>query len=145
MTNINLALSTKNSSSALPSYSKAKTNPLPSLSRTATKSLQSLDHPSSSSLHSTLSKKSSSTTSFHHGLANHHQQHQHATIMTPEIVESGSTQKRTSKKEPIENFLKRVTHVSLVGKDVGSIGSLNLCRNLTGSFFISFSYMYICI
>ncbi|ORY53574.1 outer arm dynein light chain 1 [Rhizoclosmatium globosum] len=50
--------------------------------------------------------------------------------MTPETIEHGSTLKKNSK-ESIENFLRRVSHVSLVGKGIEVMEGLELCRNLT--------------
>ncbi|KAJ3386190.1 hypothetical protein HDU80_000472 [Chytriomyces hyalinus] len=47
--------------------------------------------------------------------------------MTHETVEHGSTQKR-NKNESVDAFLRRVTHVSLVGR---GIAALDACRNLT--------------
>ncbi|KAI9335995.1 hypothetical protein BDR26DRAFT_804640 [Obelidium mucronatum] len=49
--------------------------------------------------------------------------------MTPETIEHGSTVKK-SKTESIDTFLRKVTHVSLVGKNIGIMEGLDLCRNL---------------
>ncbi|KAJ3213167.1 hypothetical protein HDU67_003220 [Dinochytrium kinnereticum] len=50
--------------------------------------------------------------------------------MTPEALEQGSTQKRV-KGEPIEAFLKRASHMSIVGKGVEVMENLTMCRNLS--------------
>ncbi|KAJ3229641.1 hypothetical protein HDU81_005207 [Chytriomyces hyalinus] len=50
--------------------------------------------------------------------------------MTHETIEHGSTQKR-SKNETLDAFLRRLTHVSLVGKGIAAIQGLEVCRNLT--------------
>ncbi|TPX72366.1 hypothetical protein SpCBS45565_g00455 [Spizellomyces sp. 'palustris'] len=50
--------------------------------------------------------------------------------ITPETLEIGSTQKR-NKNEALETFLKRITHVSLVGKAIVSMENLNFCKNLS--------------
>ncbi|KAJ3307885.1 hypothetical protein HDU76_004291 [Blyttiomyces sp. JEL0837] len=50
--------------------------------------------------------------------------------MTPEVLEQGSTQKR-AKGEAVEAFLRRVTHVSIVGKGVEAMENLSWCRCLT--------------
>ncbi|KAJ3195027.1 hypothetical protein HK101_001289 [Irineochytrium annulatum] len=54
------------------------------------------------------------------------------TTLTSETLENGSTQKRT-KGEASEVFLRRVTHVSIVGKGVEIMENFNLCRNLSGN------------
>ncbi|KAJ3411022.1 hypothetical protein HDV05_002887 [Chytridiales sp. JEL 0842] len=51
--------------------------------------------------------------------------------MTLECLEQGSTQKR-NRGEALETFLKRVTHISIVGKGIGSMENLHLCKHLTG-------------
>ncbi|KAI8826390.1 hypothetical protein BJ741DRAFT_668138 [Chytriomyces cf. hyalinus JEL632] len=50
--------------------------------------------------------------------------------MTHETVEHGSTQKR-NKNESVDAFLRRVTHVSLVGRGIAAMQALDACRNLT--------------
>ncbi|KAJ3247882.1 hypothetical protein HDU77_008410 [Chytriomyces hyalinus] len=50
--------------------------------------------------------------------------------MTHETVEHGSTQKR-NKNESVDAFLRRVTHVSLVGRGIAAMQGLDACRNLT--------------
>ncbi|KAI8587524.1 hypothetical protein BDZ88DRAFT_508780 [Geranomyces variabilis] len=50
--------------------------------------------------------------------------------ITPEQLEIGSTQKRT-RPEKREAFLRRITHVSLVGKGIESMENLHFCKNLT--------------
>ncbi|KAI8840697.1 hypothetical protein BJ741DRAFT_530240 [Chytriomyces cf. hyalinus JEL632] len=50
--------------------------------------------------------------------------------MTHETVEHGSTQKR-NKNESVDAFLRRVTHVSLVGRGIAVMQGLDACRNLT--------------
>ncbi|KAI8921861.1 hypothetical protein DFJ77DRAFT_1180 [Powellomyces hirtus] len=50
--------------------------------------------------------------------------------ITPDHLENGSTQKRT-RAEPREAFLRRITHVSLVGKDISVMENLHFCKNLT--------------
>ncbi|KAI8615062.1 hypothetical protein BC830DRAFT_1229291 [Chytriomyces sp. MP71] len=50
--------------------------------------------------------------------------------MTSDTIEHGSTQKR-GKNESVETFLRRVTHVSLVGKGIEVMEGLDFCRNLT--------------
>ncbi|KAJ3095047.1 hypothetical protein HDU97_007329 [Phlyctochytrium planicorne] len=50
--------------------------------------------------------------------------------MTPEVLEQGSTQKR-AKGESLEAFLKRASHMSIVGKGVEIMENLNMCKNLS--------------
>ncbi|KAJ3017943.1 hypothetical protein HKX48_003269 [Thoreauomyces humboldtii] len=51
--------------------------------------------------------------------------------ITPESLENGSTQKRSVRAEAREVFLRRITHVSLVGREITVMENLHFCKNLS--------------
>ncbi|KAI8852638.1 hypothetical protein BC829DRAFT_414359 [Chytridium lagenaria] len=123
----NLPLKSSSSAHALASTTSGSTG-------VAFSSTTYTHHPPMSPIHSHQSHQ------LHHNNSSHSLTHatppgkkQISTVplqMTLEVLEQGFTQKRI-KGEPIETFLKRASHMSIVGKGVEMMENLSMCRNLS--------------
>ncbi|KAJ3122419.1 hypothetical protein HK100_012008 [Physocladia obscura] len=90
-------------------------------------SQQSQSTNSNNRIHTLAKKVSTATTAVFANTASQNSQHLQ---MTPEAIEHGSTLKKT-KTESLAAFLRRVTHVSLVGKGIRVMEGMEMCKNLS--------------